>query len=180
MLNNLQDFLDFLGINYEERNKRFMITIEGGSKLFLSKNNNIIKFDFWEYGGNRIIKILIKYITDEDEELLSEFIKVLIEFLNETEGEFFDYSNEGLKDLLESRLSRVFDKNFTIEIIGENPALNFELQEKPYTKEQILDEMDKAVEKGDKEAYYKFQQMLNDIKESYSFKYLSNYKNFEN
>jgi hypothetical protein len=179
MLNNLEDFLDFSSIDYEKTNGKFKISIEGGSYLFLSKIDNRILFDFHEEGGDRIIKITIDYITDEDEDILAEFIKVLIEFLNETKGEFFDFSNQNLKDLLESRLSKVFDKKFTIQIIGQNPALDFVYHETPHTKQQILDEMEKAVERKDKEGYYKFQQMLNDLKENYSFKYISNFKNFE-
>lgn len=180
MLNNLEDFLDFASIYYEKINGKFEIPIEGGSKLVLSKINNKILFDFHEGGGDRIIKITINYITDEDEDLLADFIKVLVEFLNETEGEFFDFTNQNLQDQLERRLKTVFDKNFTVQIIGENPALQMDLIEKPYTREQILDELEKAIDRKDKEAYYKFQQMLNNLKENYSFKYLSNFKNFEN
>ena len=179
MLNNLEDFLDFAEISYKILgNQKYSIEIEGGSQLILKKEANKILFEFHEYGGDRIIKITINYITEEEEEILAEFIKVLVEFLNETEGEFFNYSNEKLKFQLNSRLKQIFN-HYKIDIIGENPALNFGLIEKPLTKEEILEEIEKSLKRNDKEAYYKYQQMFNDLKENYSFKYLNTFKNFE-
>jgi len=177
MLNNLGDFLDFAGINYQEISGQYRIPIEGGSELFLKKNNNQIEFNFHEYGGDRNINISINY-TDKTEDSLADFIQVLIEILNESEGQFFDFTSQSLHDYLESRLRHLFGQNIKIEIEGENPALAMELTEKPLSSEEIKEEIQKALDKNDKEAYYKYLKMLNDVKENNTFKYLKSFKKF--
>jgi len=177
MLNNLGDFLDFSDIKYQEIAGQYRIPIEGGSELFLKKNNNQIEFNFHEYGGNRNITIYINYNV-KTEDTLVKFIQLLIEILNENDGQFFDFTNQSLHDYLESRLIYLFGQNIKIEIEGENPALAMELTEKPLSSEEIKKEIQKALDTGDKEAYYKYLKMLNDIKENNTFKYLKSFKKF--
>jgi len=182
MLNNLEDFLNFAEIEYNNVDGQLNIEINGGSQLFLQKNENEIIFYFDENGGDREIEIRIKYNDIDSEDLLSEFIKQFINFLNETEGEFFDFTNESLKERLESILSHLFGKNnYSVNITGINPALDFKIIEKPLTREQLLELRDKAAEENNKEDWEKYQKMLLDMdskKESNSFKYLKSFKKF--
>jgi hypothetical protein len=181
MLSNLGDFLDYAEIKYKEINKnKFRILIEGGSILYMSKNENKINFLFHEFGGDRILKIEIDYFTEEDEDVLAEFIKTLIEFLNETEGQFFELTSEKLKDILDSKLNHIFN-NYKIEIKGENPALNFGYFEKPLTKEEIIELRNKAASEKNKEEWQKYQNMLINLdskNENNSLKYLKKFKNY--
>jgi hypothetical protein len=179
MLNNLEDFLNFVEIEYKNINGQFNIEIAGDSDLFLQKNENEITFNFHENGGEREIEISIKYNNIDSEELLADFIKEFIDFLNETEGEFFNFTNESLEERLETLLSNLFGKNnYSINITGINPALDFKVTEKPFNREQLLELRDKAAKEKNKEDWEKYQNMLLDIKENATFKFLKNFKDF--
>lgn len=179
MLSNLEDFLTFADIEYNNIGNQFNIEIKGGSDLFLQKNENEIIFNFHENGGEREIEISIKYNNIDSEDLLADFIKEFIDFLNETEGQFFDYTNESLKNKLESILSHLFGRdNYSINITGINPALDFKYEEKPFTKEQLLELRDKAAKEKNKEDWEKYQNMLLNLKENATFKFIKNFKDF--
>ena len=84
-----------------------------------------------------------------------------------------------MRDKLETILSHLFGKdNYSINITGINPALDFKYEEKPLTREQILELRDKAAEEKNREDWEKYQNMLLNLKENTTFKFIKNFKDF--
>jgi len=183
----IHDGLESRNLNYEynESNGQYIVDIHG-SKFVISLDKHVDDKGFssvlstilYEKEGDRQIIVELK-LNDKDDTHTIEFLFEYIEFLEYTEGELYDLTNEQIKDRIERALkSYNYNNVVKIEVIGQNPALNMSIIEKPFTKEQLIELMDKAVEDNDKESYQKYQQMLNSLKESTSFTYLKKFKDF--
>lgn len=183
----IHDGLESRNLNYEynESNGQYIVDIHG-SKFIISLDKHVDDKGFssvlstvlYEKEGDRQIIVELR-LNNKDDKHTIEFLFEYMEFLDYTEGELYDLTNEQIKDRIQRGLkSFKYNNVVKVEVIGENPALNMGIIEKPLTREQILELMDKAVEDNDKESYEKYQQMLNALKENVSFTYLKNFRDF--
>ena len=180
----IQNELDNRNLNYDynENNGQYIIDIQG-SKFIISLDkhvdvkgfSSVLSTVFYEKEGNRQIIVELKIDNELDIEDTIHFLFEYIEFLEYSEGELYDETNGEIESKIKHVLSYAkYDNVVKVEVVGENPALNMTLVEKPYTREQLIE----LIEDSDKESYEKYQKMLNDVKESVSFTYLKKFKDF--
>jgi len=200
MLDNtqLKNELDVNEIDYTKTGNSFIID-ENGSNFILelisrNKQESLLKI-YWveKEPSQRTIDIELRI---DNEQTYDRSMNFLIAFLDLPINGEIPMANDVLRDKLEKLFQITLLNNVEkIEISGINPnlqdfdeedlspeevkqALKIGYKEEPMTKQQILDAMDKALEDNDKEAYYKYQTMLNNIKESVSFKYIKKFNDF--
>ena len=127
-----------------------------------------------EKESDRTIEIELKLENKDDYEETVELISLFVKFLQD--GDFYDHSNSELEIIFKDSLKDWGNKLLKIEVSGTNSAEIIGYKETPMTEDDIKDKMEKALRDNDKDTYYKYQQMLK--KETFSFKFLKNFKNF--
>jgi hypothetical protein len=193
----LKQELDSNNINYTQMNNGYVVDVAGSSFIieaepmpekYGSKDESILSI-FWteKEPSQRTIDLSIVIDTEETYDTAMQLLFALIELANE--GEIY-LKNEDLRDKISGVINHLNLIVTKLYIDGLNPNIqDIDLDddidagqigyyEKPMNKIELQQAMDKAVEDNDKESYYKYQQMLNALKESVSFTYLKKFKDF--
>lgn len=193
----LKKELDINKIHYTITDNSFIVDKNGSNFILelIKRNNNesVLKIYFVEKEpSNRTINLELRI----DKFTYHNSMDFLISLLTLPKNGVIPIRNEELRDDLNNLLITTKVTNCEkIEIIGINPEFqefdeedlspeeiknitNIQVEETPMTKDEILDAMDKALEDGDRESYYKYQKIFNQLKESISFIYLKKFKDF--
>lgn len=195
---NLQQELDKNKISYEKVGDTFVVEQDGSNFILeilpmpahIGDEKEDLLSIFFEEKEPSKRTLEISFIIEDKRtyDLSMQFLFALLEM--PVDGEI-PFENEELREKIQKTMTHFHLTCSSFSIEGVNPAIQdvdldedddesgeMTYHEKPLTKQEINDLKWQAVDKGDKEAYQKYQDMLDNLKESNSFKYLKNFRDF--